>query len=155
MRSLSATAIAAAQATETGEVFAFLITIEHDTLSTPLRFTSNNAAIVSRGETYIPFPFDVSLVDEIPGELPQVTLTICAVDQSLVDDVRGFQEPPTVTVELVMASTPDVVEAGAYQLTWRSVKYNAFVIEGTLGPPDTLTSSFPKERFTPRDFPSL
>lgn len=155
MRSLSATAIAAAQATETGEVFAFLVTVEHDSLSTPLRFTTNNEEIVSQGEAFIPFPFDVSLVDETPNELPQVTLTICAVDQSLVDDVRRFDTPPKITIELVLTSTPDVIEAAAYQLTWNSVKYNAFVIEGTLGPPDTLTSSFPKERFTPRDFPSL
>lgn len=154
-RGLSANALLAANARETGEVWAFLIEINHETLTVPFRFTNNNEAIISGGETFTPFPFDVGLPDSETEQLPQVNLTIDAVDQSIAAALRAISTPPSVTLRLVMASQPDTIEAIVEDLQWRGVGGDVRVIEGTLTAEDILGTAYPARRFTPDLFPAL
>jgi hypothetical protein len=154
-RVLSAAALRASYSQETGEVFLVLLTISHASLATPLRFVNNMTNIVAGGQTYVAFPFDIALPDEREDQLPRVTLTIDNVDRQIVQALRGLKTPPTVTLNVVLASTPDTVEAGPFDFTLKSGEYDALVVTGTLAFEDVLSEPYPADAFSPQWFPGI
>lgn len=153
-RSLSSTAIASANAQQTDEVWLVLLTIAHASLATPIRVVNNNESIVSRGQTYQWFPFEIELPGEDVDSPSRARLRIDNVDRTIVNTIRSISTPPTVTLEVVLASAPDVVEVSFSGLSLREVDYDAMSVTGELvfesifTEPVTLT-------MTPARFPGL
>jgi hypothetical protein len=154
-RTLSVPALRAITAQETGEVFLILITITHDDLADPLYFVNNTENITSRGHEFLGWPFEIALPDEREDALPTVQLRIDNVDRRILEGIRGLPTAPTVLLEIVLASAPDVVEAGPINFTLRGVEYDALVITGTLAPEDVLNEPAMQYSFTPALFPGL
>lgn len=142
-------------AASTAEVWLHLLTINHADLSSPIRLVDNNQAITSRGQTFLPFAFRAQIPAEVDGQLPKVEIQIDAVDQSIIAQLEVLQSPPTITLEVIMASAPDVVERGPWLFTIRSVSYNALTIRSELTYEQLTAEPFPYRRFTPSDFPGL
>lgn len=153
--SLSLTAIQAAMAQETGEVFLMCLTITHPTLTTPLRVVNDGRDLVRSAGTFMATAFELTLPGQQDDRPPEVRLRIDAVDRSILSALRGLTSPPGIRLEVVLASSPNVIESGPYDLTLREVTYTATSIEGTLGYEDVLNEPFPKDTFTPRNFPGL
>jgi hypothetical protein len=153
-RSLSSTAIASANAQQTDEVWLVLLTIAHPSLATPIRVVNNNESIVSRGQTYQWFPFEIELPGEDVDSPSRARLRIDNVDRTIVNTIRSISTPPTVTLEVVLASAPNVVEVSFSGLSLREVDYDAMSVTGELvfesifTEPVTLT-------MTPARFPGL
>ena len=155
-RSLSSTARAAIFAQQTGEVFVVLLALEHPDFSATLRVCSNDTAVTSGGYEYLPFPFDITLPDDIEDAPPRVALRIDNVDRRVVQEIRGIRgNPVTVRLSVVIASNPDAVEAGPFEFALRDVQYDSKTVEGTLMYEDILSESFPADSFTPARFPGL
>jgi hypothetical protein len=154
-RSVSAAFKRAVFAQETDEVFVFLLTIEHAELEEPMRVCSNSVQVVSRGEAYLPLPFGAMFPGEHDDELARVRLTIDNVDRRIVEAVRTITSAPTVTLEAVLASAPDNVEAGPYDFRLRDVRYDQLVVEGELSFEDLLNEAYPEGIFAPSDFPGI
>lgn len=153
-RTLSIAAAAAVHAQETGEAFLVLLTLSHPDLAQPIRVTSDGKDTPSRGSTYLQYPFEVTLPDEGDEAPPSVSLRIDNVDRQIVAAVRGITgDAITVRLEVVLASTPDVVEAGPYDFALREVSYDAQTIEGTLHYEDIIAEPYPGDSFTPSRFP--
>lgn len=109
-RSLSATAIAAANAVNNNTAIICLLVIEHPLLST-LRLARDMKDVTHLGNIYKAFPFDINLLDEMRNELPGTTLVLNYVDKSVVDLVLAVNsKPATVTIKYVLASNWDQVE---------------------------------------------
>lgn len=128
--STAATASINSQATD--EVWLTLLTIDSDELDAPLRFVNNNESLTSRGNVYLAFPFDIEFPgqdEENPGE---ARLAIDNIDGSIVNFIRTIVAPPVVTIEVVLASTPDTVEAAFANMTLRNVSYDAKTVSGLL-----------------------
>jgi hypothetical protein len=131
-RNLSATATASINAQSTDEVWLTLLTIDSPELEIPLRFVNNNESVTSRGDVYLAFPFDIEFPgqdEENPGE---ARLVIDNIDRSIVNFIRTIFTPPVVSIEVVLASSPDTVEAGFYNMTLRNVSYDAKAVSGLL-----------------------
>lgn len=154
MRSLSSRALQALAAEYTEEVFLHLLEINHDQLAAPIRVVNNFEDIISNGDTYIAFPFDISLPED-SDTLPQVVLTIDNVDRSITEALRPIATPPTISLILVLANTPDVVEAGPITFQLRSIDFDLHQVTGTLMPKDVLNAPFPYQTFSPSSHPSL
>jgi hypothetical protein len=154
-RSLSSTAAAALYAPETGEVFLMLLTIAHAALTPSLRFANNTVDVMSRGDTYLGWPFQMMLPSELDDQLPTVTLQIDNVDRRIMEGVRALTSPPSVMLEVVLASSPDTVEAGPFAFTLRGCDYDALVVSGSLSFEDVLNEPYPAQTFTPGRFPGL
>jgi len=73
-RTLSNAALASMNAQATGEVWLVLLTLSHPTLATPIRLVNNNEDVVSRGSTFLAFPFEVELPGEDPDQPPKAML---------------------------------------------------------------------------------
>lgn len=156
MRSVSLNFLQAAFASETGEGAIVLVTIAHSSLTEPIRVAHWDVNVPSRGETFVAFPFRVTLPNDSEEAAPRARLTIDNVDRQIVLAIRNAQgDPPTVTVEVVLSGTPDVVEAAFPNFELRNVSYDSLIVEGEITL-DVLTAEpYPAGRFTPATFPGV
>lgn len=154
-RNVSATFRAAAYAQETDQVFLVLVKIEHSSLNPPIRIVNNSTNITSGGEEYIGFPFEIELPDDTEDAPSRMSISFCNVDRQVVQAIRSLSGPPTITVSVVLASSPNTVEAGPYTMTLREADYDALRVSGHLLPEDFLHETYPKDAMTPSNFPGL
>jgi len=144
-RSLSSAAKAALTFQETGEIYLMLLTIQHPALIPSLYF----------GNTYLAWPFQVALPEEREDTVPTIQIVIDNIDRRIMAGIRSLPTAPTVLLEVVLASSPDTVEAGPFNFTLRGVDYDALTITGTLSPEDILNEPFPQYTYSPASFPGL
>jgi len=154
-RSLSSTFKAAIFSQETAEVFLVLLELDHADLAAPLRVVNNYENITSNGEVYIGYPFSISIPDETEDAMPIVKLTIDNVDRSIVEAVRTCTSAPAIVVSVVLASAPDTIEAGPFDLTLRAATYDALSVSGEIRADDILNEPWPGVIITPQNFPGL
>lgn len=154
-RSITVTARQAVHAAETGEAFLVLLTIDHADLAAPIRVSSDGVDTVSRGETFAAFPFRLTLPEDSDDRPPRARLQIDNVDRQIVQALRQVSGPPSVLMEIVLASDPETVEAAFPDFTLQSAQYDALVVSGELGLESFLREPFPAQRFTPAGFPGL
>jgi len=154
VRDLSSRARQSAYAQETDEVWLYLLTIEEGTLGEPLRFVNNGEAIKSDGKLYLPFPFTFIAPGQSDDEPGEATIDIDNVDLSIVTTLRAMVDPPSITIQAILASQPDVIEASVSGLTLRFATYDKDVVSGTLQFEDLITEPITIER-TPARFPAM
>ncbi|MBY0262754.1 MAG: DUF1833 domain-containing protein [Phycisphaerales bacterium] len=154
-RLLSTAARTAFYAPETDEVVLLLLTIEEESLAEPIRVVHNTENIVSRGETYVAFVFSIELPVE-SGDAPRpVRIQIDAVDQSIIKAIREAVGQPRVTMEVVLASDPDTVEAGPFSFRLESASYTAVSVVGEISFESVERVRSNNHKFTPYLFPDL
>ncbi len=154
-RSLSQSAYAAFFAPETDEVVLLLLTIDEASLSEPIRVAHNTETVISRGETYVAFQFAIELPAE-SGDAPRpVRIQIDAIDQQVVKAIREAVGQPVVTLEIVLASDPDTVEAGPWIFRLENATYSAVTITGEISFEGVERVRSSSHSFTPHLFPDL
>jgi len=154
-RQVSLTAMRAALAQETNEVFLELLKIEHASLGAPIYLVNNTESIVSGGNTHTPVGFRMTLPSDEAEREPTAQLVINNVDRSLMDEVRTLTSAPTVTVSVILASSPNTIEYGPVRLEVRSATYDANVITFALGFDAFFNEPISAAKFTPEYFPGL
>jgi hypothetical protein len=135
----------------TDETTIILITLDHPDLASPLRVTSDGVDTVSRGDTFIPFPFSLTLPSDAEDAPPRASLLISNVTGQVAAAIRQANPdpPPTVLMELVLASDPDTVEIAAPNFDLLSASYGATSVRGELGTESFAGEPFPARRVTP------
>ena len=154
-RNVSATARAAINAQQTGEAFLILLTISHPNIDPPIRVTSDGVNTISRGETFIAYPFEVTLPDDRDDQVVRASLRVDNVGREIATALRSIDSPPQVTLEVVLGSSPDTVEAGPFDFTLRGATYDALTVTGDLVFEDILNEPIPGDAMTPANFPGL
>lgn len=132
-----------------------LLEINHDELENPLRVVNNKEDIISNGETYIAFPFEIQLPNDKEDAAPQAKLRICNVSREIGQAIRLMRTPADVSLRVVRMDTPDVVELEFFGLKLRNVNFDAFSVEGTLVFENLVSEPFPWLTFSPAWFPGL
>lgn len=155
MRSLSPVLLRALFSESTREVLLALLKIDHPNLVTPIRVVNNLQPITSQGYTWAAFPFEITLPGEAEDELPVMTLRIDAVDRQIITAVRNLQGAPDITLDLIVASQPDVVEASFVGFKLKNVSYDNLTVEGELRLEEILSEPFPAHAMTPFNFAGL
>lgn len=122
---------------------------------TILRVVSNTEDVVSRGMLFSATHFDLVLPADNGETFPTVELKIANVDGLLIQTIRGFPTAPEMTLEIVLSSSPNVVERTVDFLVLRSVEYNALTISGRLVVESSLSNRFPAYDYTPPTHPGL
>ena len=139
--------------TTTDEAFLWLLTIT--TSNETIRLVNNMEDIVSRGNNYTAYPFNISLPIEDGSKQLSLSLTIDNVDQVLIEAIRGFLEPPVMKLELVLSSDFDTVEKKIDFLRLSNVEYDQLQIRGQLKPNNVLGNAFPATSYDPSQYPAL
>jgi len=147
-------AVEQAIAQHADEAFLVLLTISHDTLKEPFRFVRNRTRVVSRGNEFLASHFEI----ELPGdsdEVPKAVITVANVDRRIGQTLQSLVTPPKCLIELVLSSTPDIVERAWDQFELLEVTWDAFTVQGTLTRRTYWDEPWPFIRVTPARFPGL
>ncbi len=152
---LSANAVREMLSQSTGEVYLVLLTITHAALAQPFRVVNNNADVVSGGNTFLAFPFAITLPHSKSDEIPRARLTISNVTRDLVALLRSVNEPPVLLLQVIRASNPDTVEISYPELQLLNITGDTAQIQCELGQEDLLNEPFPYQTFRPDAFPAL
>lgn len=156
MREVSLPFLQAAFAQQTGEAPIVLVTIEHDDLDAPIRVTNYDVDVVSDSETFVAYPFELALPTEPEEGAPRATITIDNVHRDIVEAIRNASgAAPKVTLAVVLASSPDEIEASFPGFDLKNVSYDALTIEGELTLDSLAGERYPAGRFRPGAFPGL
>jgi Domain of unknown function (DUF1833) len=147
---LSAGGLGELAAQETGTAWLVLLTITHPGLPTPIRVTSDGVVTVHNGNTFDPFPFEVTLPDDVEGRAPQAHLRIDNTSQEIIALLRGLVTPPSLTIKIVRSADPNYVERVWSGLEWRASTYDIGAITGTLTVEDLALEEFPYVTFDGR-----
>lgn len=142
-------------ARETDEAFILLLTLSHADLAEPIRVCSDSADVVSGGDTFTAFPFELLPPNDSDDSPPQASLKIDNVDRSIVQAIRTITSPPTLLMEIVLASDPDTIEVTWNDFTLVDVEYDALVVAGNLVQEDFTVEPYPALTMNPADFPAI
>jgi hypothetical protein len=145
----------AVNAQETSEAFLILITIDHDDLATPIRVTSDAVDTTSRSNLFIAFPFDIILPADDGETPPAARLTIDNVSREIGQAIRSISTPPSVTIEIVLSSDVDTVEASFPYFELTDVQYDDLTVSGALTIQNLSSEPYPAESFIPSTHPGL
>lgn len=155
-RALSANALAALYAPETGECLLTLATLSHPSLPVPIRIVNNSENVVHGGDTFTALPFELVLAADVEERAPEAKMRVANAERTIVQAIRSLSgDNLEVEVIVVLGSTPDVTEAGPYRFKLQEVEYDAEVVSGTLRYEDVMNMAYPADEFNPSDFPGL
>lgn len=155
-----------------GEIEVALFIITHPTLATPIRLSTDNADEISRdpyirgtrstwmGSDPLTEPFKHILAEAVlPSDLDDTPaagqIVLALTDQALVTAVRSVTTVPTISMAVVLASSPDVIEFEVRDLDIVSHDINAGEVTLTFSREDIEQEPCPAGRFTKDNFPGL
>jgi len=167
-RNISMSFRQSAEANFSDDVDLCFLTISHPTLIDPIRVVWDTKDFVYGGNTFIGFPFDITLLsdDEQP---PTAKLTIQNVDPRIGDTVRLLQSPPRLKMELLSSTdfvltndprtevgspVPTVVYM-ADKLFLTNIQVDVLAISATIVGWDYLQRVWPGQRALQSTFPGL
>lgn len=154
MRTLSAPAVASQNAENTAEVWLVLVTIDHPALAQPIRVVGNNENITSGGNLFVAYDFNIVLPGEDPDNPAAAQLDIDNVDRVIVQTLREISSPPSVTIQVVLASSPDLIEIEFAGLVLRNAQYDAMRVTADLAF-DEIISEPVATTLSPDKFPGM
>lgn len=156
MRAVSPTALRAMLAQETAEVFLPCLTIAHPDLAAPILLVYNTEILTRTAGDFMPFPFQITLPTQSDEEVGTVALTVDNTDLEVNAQIRALVGQPTVTLELVLASSPNTVEAGPFVMKLLTVTGDASTLQGTLGQEnDIFAQLVPGQQYLPTNSTGL
>lgn len=143
-------------AQNSAEVFIPLLRIEHPSLTAPILLAYNTETVHRADGDYLPYPFQINLPTQSDEEIPQVTLTVDNTDLSVNNAIRTLVGEPSVTFMVVLASSPNIEEAGPFAMKLASAQATAETITGTLGQEqDIFGQQVPGQQYMPESSPGL
>jgi hypothetical protein len=142
--------------TESSEAIFILLTIDHpNIIDGPIRVVNNIEDITSRNNKYLSYPFTIELPSSKDDEIPQATLTIDNIDLKILYGLSQCNTSPTIMIEVIMQSTPDIVEIQFPDFKILSYSFDAYKITAYLGYEAFYESPYPIDTFNTKDFPGL
>ena len=127
-----------------------LVTLDHPDLEAPLRFSSDAVQTISQGSVFAPMAFQITLPDDVEARAPRAQLRVDNTSQEIIAALRGLVDPLAVTLQIVRAGDPDVIEREWSGLEWRASTYDLAFVSGGLGVEDMASEEFPYETFDGR-----
>lgn len=154
-RTVSPSALQAMLARETDEVFLVCMRVSHSSFAT-IRIVNNTENIVRSDGTYLAFPFSLVLPQDTEDAIPSVTVQFDNIDEMILDAIRTVSGRPAVSFDVVLASSPNTVEAGPFNFSLLNAQYDRKIVTCTLGfEEDILNQTVPKGQYTPSNSPGL
>ncbi len=113
--------------------------------------------VISNGQQFEPYAFDIVLPSESIDSIDQVSLVIDNVDRSLMDGLRAASDPLEFTIQIALLSQPDVIELELNNLFAQQIEFDAQTISATLILDDIWNQKFPGvgEQYDSVQFPRL
>jgi hypothetical protein len=155
-RTLPTTVITAVNSQTTTNAFLVLLEVSHSAIGT-FYFVNNTENVISGANTYVAFPFSVTLPPDDPELQVRARLTLSHVTSELnvLRTIAGQRERATFSLKVIEATAPTVILQSVSGLVAASVSYNADVMDIDLTIDNFLTEPFPSATFAPSNFPGI
>ena len=156
MRNFSAAARENLLATSADEPFLVLLEITHADLAVPVRVVNDTQNMTSNGIEYIGCPFNVTLPDDVAGQMPQAQLEVDNIGRDLtqwLEFSRGGQGARCRIMQ-VLRSDPNTIEFDM-TLDLTNMKITNETVSGSLGFENILNRTGTIPTFTPQNAPGL
>lgn len=142
---------------ESAQAFIPLVTISHDEFAAPIRVSGDSVDTISRGQTFVAYPFEVTLPASESGTIPVLRLRVDNVDRDITEALRSAnaRRPAEALVEMVLSGNPDEVVSSYSGFRLEMVAYDALAVEGELALKHYEREPFPAYTFSPSRFPAL
>jgi len=142
---------------DTSEHYVLLVELDHANFDGPLRFCSDTeAAFVHVGETFTPLALDVTLPTIEEAGLAGGELVMDNVGEEPVASLRSADSFITVTVRVVLASAPDIVQFGPHVvLGIPAGTYDSREFRLQLGHATVLDESYPQMSYNLHDWKGM
>lgn len=142
---------------ESDDGFRLLATVTVGTVV--LRFADNPVNVASGGNTYIGFPFEVTLSTDNDGP-PRIGVRLSNVSREVIEAIEGIAaegnfNPPEVLLTVVLASNPDFTVRSFPEFKVQDMVVDAMTVIFTLGQGRIWNEQWPKIRATVTRCPSL
>lgn len=162
-RLISLNAREAANAAQTDRIPVVLTEIRHRTLATPLRLSTDPSERISveplvygtrRGGNVYEFVLMSAIwPDDQARAAPKTTLVFANVSRDMVAPLRAILDPVYVDLTIVMADTPDVVEARYTNLRGIRGSWDASQVSLDISREPLTSEPMPAGRITKARFP--
>lgn len=142
-------------AARSSEVWLACMTISGEGLPT-FRISTDNVPIERAAGLFLPYPFETPLPEDVERSQGTLEVRICNMDRAVTRLLKDYQGIPQATLEIVLASQPDVVERGPFEFKVKAASVDSMVISLQLGHQEALLhSEVPAQRYTPSNSPAL
>lgn len=111
--------------------------------------------VTSNGQDYVFLPFAFVPPTEEQMAAPHCSITMHDVTRYLTPLIRMATEAPTVSFDLVLHSTPNVVEISFPDFLMGAIQYDQNTVTAELTVESLTNEPFPAYNFTPSAFPGL
>ena len=140
-------------AQESDDPFLTLVTLSHNTFIA--RLVNNSSDIVSNGFTFTAFPMKIRLPVDDGETARDFSIELDNVSLVLIQNLRSVTGGIGVTIQLILASMPNVIQMEHTDLIIRAINYNAKTISARIVLDNFLTVEMTSERYTPTNFPGM
>lgn len=123
-RAISPAYRASLQALATGDVDLIFLKIAHAALEEDIRVVADPVDFVFEGETYVGFPFDITLLSDA-DEVPRTKLSVQNVDRRIGDALQAISSPARLTLTLCCSADFDLTQRPRVPLGAVSIEYQA------------------------------
>lgn len=142
-------------AQDSNDPFLTLITLSHTAFVDDIRIVNNTKPIVSRGNTFQPFPMKIRLPIDDGESSRDFQIDFDNASLELIEEIRTVTTAIDVTMEMILASMPDVVQISQGDLQISGLTYNAQRISAKIVLDSFLNIELTSERYNPTNFPGL
>jgi hypothetical protein len=141
---------------ETAAVFLYLLKLEAEGIS-PLYLVDNTGPVTSNGAVYTPCAFRCVLPEQNDdGTSKPCRIEIDNADRRIAEIAEETVNVRiTLTVSVVMARNPDVIETGPLRFILRNVNISKEAVQAELYDFYIYDRNLPGLRYSPQDFPGL
>lgn len=140
---------------QSDDPFLILLTLSHETFATDFRLVNNSVNVVSRGETYLAFPFQITLPIDDGETAREFAIQFDNVSLFILDGIRTATTPIRVNIEMILASIPDAVQFSFGEAEIRTISYNQSTVQANLYLDSFLNTEMTSETYKPTNFPGL
>lgn len=153
-RQLSNKLLAEIYGQESSDPFLMLVTLSHLSFSS-IYLVNNTVDIISNGNTFLAFPMKITLPQDNENASKDIRIEFDNVSRFLVDEIRAVTDPIDASIQMVLASDPDIVEVEIADLKISDISYNKSKISARLFLDDFLNTGLTSEKYEPSLYPGL
>lgn len=154
-RMLSPAASRAILSQSTDEVFLACLSISHPAIDT-IRIVNNTETVMRLAGEFTPYPFQATIPSDNEDAPSPITITIDGVDREVARLIRNLEGIPKAVLEVVLASSPDVVELGPFDFDIIDSDIDVLTVQLTAGyVEDLMNQGVPAQTYTPSNSKGL
>lgn len=142
-------------AQESNDPFLSLVTLSHETFDQPIYLVNNTKNITSRGNVFQAFPMTIRFPVDDGESARDFQIEFDNVSLELIQAIRSVTTQIGVTVELILASIPDVVQMSQEDLFIATMSYNKTKITARIVLDTFLNVALTSESYTPVSYPGM